>query len=77
MLKLGKIMKKNLFLTPQLPYSLICGGVIKSLFFTDKDKPVINLKTKEHLLHIYKPDIIKLESLISRDLSSWHTKING
>ncbi len=46
---------------------------VKKIFFTDKNKPKIAPKTKEYLKHIYKPDIIKLESLISRNLSSWYT----
>ena len=45
---------------------------IKNLLFSEKDKPQLNKKTKEYLLEIYKPDIIKLEKLISRDLSFWY-----
>ena len=45
---------------------------IRNLLFSDKDKPHLNNKTKEYLLEIYKPDIIKLEKLISRDLSFWY-----
>ncbi len=50
---------------------------VKTLLFTNKNKPIINPKTKDYLLRIYKPDIMKLENLISRDLSSWYAKIDG
>lgn len=49
---------------------------IKNLLFTDKNKPTINQKTREHLLHIYKFDNLKLEELISRNLSHWYHGAN-
>lgn len=44
-----------------------------NMFFERSKKPEMNPKTKEYLLNLYKPDIINLEKLIDRDLSSWYS----
>lgn len=75
----SRILKKvHSFKTLRLAISSILSidkkEKIKKKYFTNKNKSEINPKIKEYLTEIYKPDIIKLEKLISRDLSSWYIK---
>lgn len=38
-------------------------------------KPKLDIKTKEYLSELYKPDIINLENMINMDLKSWYTNV--
>lgn len=45
---------------------------IKNIFLTKEKKQEVNPLTVEELKRIYKPDIIELEKLLNRNLSTWY-----
>jgi len=47
---------------------------VMNIFFEKVKKPKMNLETIRHLKKFYKSDLMKLENLIKKDLSSWHEK---
>jgi hypothetical protein len=47
------------------------GKWIKSLNSRDYERPEIHQDTREQIYNCFKKDIIELESLIDKDLSSW------
>ena len=49
-------------------------GFIRSKLFKKQEKPVILDNVRNFLINLYKKDIEKLESLISKDLSDWYLK---
>lgn len=46
-------------------------SLLTSIFFDRKKKPSLDDRVKKHLATIYNPDIIEVEKMIGRDLSSW------
>ena len=57
------------FFSQTLPESVI--SFIKNRFFTKKDKPLLNPKTKSLLYKIFNEETIQLEKLINKKFTSW------
>ena len=57
------------FFSQTLPESVV--SFIKNRFFTKKDKPLLNPKTKSLLYKIFNEETIQLEKLINKKFTSW------
>jgi len=62
--------RNNLFLRMLAKLIIIFDTKLLSLFF-NSSKPKLSRDLTEKIFHVYEKDIIKLQSLINRDLSAW------
>ena len=46
-------------------------SVLSEINYEYKNRPVINERTKKHMVDVFKDDALKLQNLINRDLSAW------
>lgn len=65
---INKTIKK---LLPESTIRLIGGKLTEKLFVNNLEKPQMKPETRKMLINYYRKDILKLQELINRDLTSW------